>query len=446
MEEYIIGLEDEPVIIPLKQKKKLKLNNMHKTDGNYIKDPIHGDIEISRLCKLFMDTPEFQRLRYLKQLGHTYLVYPSANNKRFEHSVGVSYLAKKQLRHLRKTQPELKITRKDIELVGIAGLYHDVGHGSYSHSFEKQLKKMGIKFNHEKMSVDIIHRVCERLGLSLEDANFITSLIVHDFDDIPQEKKYLYQIVCNEKSGLDVDKYDYLLRDSYYCHVNLNIDPAKIIHNSKVINGELCYNQKMYYNIYQIYYARYSMFKQVYLHKTCGSFELMFQDYFDNLHLDVQKIISNLDEYLKLTDNIYPQYYNDNLTSIVHNIQSRNIYKLMYEYVVPSDLDIDDLVNEFNIYISEKFNEKEYILDNIKVNKLKISFGMNNDNPVDYVKFYSKHDLNTSFRIDKNTVSGVFPDNFCEKLIRVYYFNTPIKTVKNYDAVKTAVTDFFMYL
>ncbi|XP_023931442.1 deoxynucleoside triphosphate triphosphohydrolase SAMHD1-like [Lingula anatina] len=90
-------------------------------------DPIHGHIELHPLCVRIIDTPQFQRLRYLKQLGGAYYVFPGATHNRFEHSIGVCYLAGRLVRELKDRQPELKITEQDILCVQIAGLCHDLG-------------------------------------------------------------------------------------------------------------------------------------------------------------------------------------------------------------------------------------------------------------------------------------------------------------------------------
>ena len=102
-------------------------------------DPVHGFISLSPLMIQIIDTMEFQRLRDLKQLGACYFVYPSATHTRFEHSVGVCHLAGKMMTSLRQNQPELQITPRQIELVQIAGLIHDLGHGPFSHIYDNHI-------------------------------------------------------------------------------------------------------------------------------------------------------------------------------------------------------------------------------------------------------------------------------------------------------------------
>ena len=111
--------------------------DMRVGSGKVINDPVHGHIEIPDYCLEVVDTPHFQRLRDLKQLGASYLVFPGASHNRFEHSLGVSYLAGKLVSRLQAQQPELGITRHDLKLTQLAGLCHDLGHGPFSHAFEQ---------------------------------------------------------------------------------------------------------------------------------------------------------------------------------------------------------------------------------------------------------------------------------------------------------------------
>uniref|UniRef100_A0A3Q3C9N3 HD/PDEase domain-containing protein n=1 Tax=Haplochromis burtoni TaxID=8153 RepID=A0A3Q3C9N3_HAPBU len=99
-------------------------------------DPIHGHIELHPLLVKIIDTPQFHRLRNIKQLGGVYFVYPGASHNRFEHSIGVAYLAGELAKALKVKQPELHISERDVLCVQIAGLCHDLGHGPFSHFFD----------------------------------------------------------------------------------------------------------------------------------------------------------------------------------------------------------------------------------------------------------------------------------------------------------------------
>ena len=122
---------------------------------NVFNDSIHGAIEIDDVCLQVIDTAQFQRLRDLKQLGSTYYIYPGASHNRFEHSLGVCYLAGIMVEHFKSTQPELELTDNDVKCVKLAGLCHDLGHGPFSHLFDNLFMKQArpkLDWSHEVAS------------------------------------------------------------------------------------------------------------------------------------------------------------------------------------------------------------------------------------------------------------------------------------------------------
>ncbi|KAM6961195.1 deoxynucleoside triphosphate triphosphohydrolase SAMHD1-like [Aplochiton taeniatus] len=141
-------------------------------------DSVHGHIELPPLLVRIIDTPQFQRLRYIKQLGAGYYVYPGACHNRFEHSIGVAHLAGKFLRSLRENQPELNITDDEIQCVQIAGLCHDL------------------------------------------------------------ERSFLYEIVANSNTGIDVDKMDYFARDCHHLGMQCNFDHNRYFLLARVLKLE----------------------------------------------------------------------------------------------------------------------------------------------------------------------------------------------------------------
>ena len=110
-----------------------------------IHDRVHGQVNLHGLLVAVMDTPEFQRLDKIAQLGGCSYVYPSATHSRKEHSIGVAHLAEKMASHLQKTQPELSVTDDDVLCVALAGLVHDIGHGPFSHMFEEFVERVDAK-------------------------------------------------------------------------------------------------------------------------------------------------------------------------------------------------------------------------------------------------------------------------------------------------------------
>ena len=199
-------------------------------------DNVHGRQKIPGVCIEIIDTPQFHRLRSLKQLGLCYYVYPTACHNRFEHSIGVMHLAGKLIRGILERQPALQghVSEKDILCVQIAGLCHDLGHGPFSHVFDNILLKRlnpNSLWTHEDAGCDIIDYMVSNNIIDLEkyginhtsDLDFIKECIIgvdkktcfqrDQKQNGWQRRRFLYFIINNTESGLDVDKLDYYQRD-----------------------------------------------------------------------------------------------------------------------------------------------------------------------------------------------------------------------------------------
>ena len=133
-------------------------------------DSVHGTILLHPLLVKIVDTPEFQRLRYIKQMGGGYYVYPGAQHNRFEHSIGTAQLAGKLVRHLKESQPELEINDTDVLLVEMAGLCHDLGHGRFSHMFDRKFLKK-TEWEHEQGSCEMLQTVKKKISVYVKAYN-----------------------------------------------------------------------------------------------------------------------------------------------------------------------------------------------------------------------------------------------------------------------------------
>ncbi len=240
-----------------------------------IKDCIYGHIEVPKTCWPFIDAPEFQRLRRIKQLGMVHYVYPSAVHTRFEHSLGVMHLAGKIVDHLGKKYFEF--SEREKVLIQLAGLYHDIGHFSYSHLFDDFLKEFKNKDelpeifrleNHEQRSCFFLKQVNSRIkSLTYDEEQFVCNVITGSYDE-NTPYKFLYEIICNRECGIDVDKMDYLRRDSFHTGFP-GFQSDYIIHNS-ILDDEfsLSFAKKTYNDIDDLFRTRHRMFENVYQHHT----------------------------------------------------------------------------------------------------------------------------------------------------------------------------------
>ncbi|XP_053571929.1 deoxynucleoside triphosphate triphosphohydrolase SAMHD1 [Bombina bombina] len=229
-------------------------------------DPIHGHIELHPLLVRIIDTPQFQRLRYIKQLGGSYYVFPGGSHNRFEHSIGVGYLAGCLVQALQERQPELQIDHRDKLCVQIAGLCHDLGHGPFSHMFDGRFMPLACpkkKFKHESASVEMfdhlvksnnLEDIMKEYGLCLpDDLLFIKEQIAGPLSGVAEqefessqnnsswpyfgrteEKRFLYEIVANKRSGIDVDKWDYFARDCHHLGIQNNFDYHRFLKFARV--------------------------------------------------------------------------------------------------------------------------------------------------------------------------------------------------------------------
>lgn len=235
---------------------------VYKNPSNRIKiinDPIYGfiSLEFPFLFEI-IEHPYVQRLRRIQQLGLTHMVYPGAVHNRFAHALGATYLVGKAIRSLRLKN--VKISDEEYEAVSIAVLLHDVGHGPYSHTLEKTLLE-GV--DHEFLSLQIMNLLNEEYDGKLD-------LAIKIFTNT-YERKFLNQLVSSQ---LDVDRLDYLKRDSFYSGVSEGVvSSERIIKMYNVKEDNLVLDEKGIYSIEKFIVARRLMYWQVYLHKTVLSAE-----------------------------------------------------------------------------------------------------------------------------------------------------------------------------
>lgn len=228
-------------------------------DSKIINDPIFGFIKIPHgLLLNIVEHPLMQRLTRIKQLGLTSMVYPSAQHTRFQHSLGAFHLMSEAITSL--TQKGIFIFDSEAEAVEAAILMHDIGHGPFSHVLEHTLIK-GI--SHEDISLLMMEQINREMKGEL---NLALKIFKNKYP-----KKFLHQLISSQ---LDMDRLDYLRRDSFFTGVTEgNIGSARIIKMLDVVDDNLVVNSKGLYSIENYLMSRRLMYWQVYLHKTTVSSE-----------------------------------------------------------------------------------------------------------------------------------------------------------------------------
>ncbi|XP_075384910.1 deoxynucleoside triphosphate triphosphohydrolase SAMHD1-like isoform X2 [Tenrec ecaudatus] len=470
----------------LEERKKLlhyiqRLSETPVVTMKVINDPIHGHIELHPLLIRIIDTPQFQRLRYIKQLGGGYYVFPGASHNRFEHSLGVGYLAGCLVRALHEKQPELQISERDMLCVQIAGLCHDLGHGPFSHMFDGRfipLARPEVKWTHEQGSVMMFEHLVESNGLREvmehyglvpeEDICFIKEQIIGPLEfsmqeptwtykGRPKEKTFLYEIVANKRNGIDVDKWDYFARDCHHLGIQNNFDYKRFIKFARVCEVDkkkhICTREKEVGNLYDMFHTRNCLHRRAYQHKVGNIIDTMITDAFlkadpyieitgaKEKRYHISTAIDDMEAFTKLTDNVFLEIlYStdpklDAAREILKNIEGRQLYKYVGQTLPPVGCerikreDYKCLPQEVasakpNVLLQAELKAEDFIVDVINMD-----YGMEEQNPVDHVHFYHKNDPNKAIRIAKDQVSQLLPERFAEQLIRVYCKKTEKKSL-----------------
>jgi len=427
-----------------------------------IYDVVHGDIHISNWACSIIDTSYFQRLRYLHQLGVCYLVFPNGDHSRFEHSIGTYFLAGKILDVIKQntTKEKLNLYLRQIndleyywnneyelrtiddklyELIKIAALCHDLGHGPFSHVFDDVLLPMIIKnknkfMHHEYRSEQILEFIINnnpilKQNINANDIHFIQSLI----NPNTSNSGFIYQIVSNSLNGLDVDKYDYLSRDIKLLGKDMHFDYLRLISEIQIIDNNICYPKQLYYEIVNLFHTRYQLHKMIYNHKAVIAVQIMINDIMIKLNdiLDISSSIQNesVEQFCKLTDlyllNILeflinpPESFRETLINkstnkindaykIYQKIKERQLYKLVLSKTSIEQMSCDDQYTDKDIY---------------EIYQTKIGYvSGNKQNPLENIYFYNTKDNQKGnyIKIDKCEVSKLIPEVYQEYILMIY--------------------------
>ena len=235
-----------------------------------INDPVFGFLNIpDGVLFTILQHPYIQRLNRIRQLGLSFFVYPGAMHSRFLHSLGAMHLMHEAITSLR--EKGVDITDNEATAAMAAILLHDVGHGPFSHVFE-EAGMLPVGMSHEDISLMMMYEIRDWFSSSLialpkerAEASFIMNLAISIFKD-EYEKHFLHQLISSQ---LDVDRLDYLCRDSFFCGVTEgSVASARILKMMNVKDGRLVVEAKGIYSIEKFLVARRLMYWQVYLHHT----------------------------------------------------------------------------------------------------------------------------------------------------------------------------------
>lgn len=314
-------------------------------------DPIYGFITISdELILKLVDHPYFQRLRRINQLGLSHLVYPGAVHTRFHHALGCTHLMHLAIITLR--DKGIKISVEEEQAVKIAILLHDIGHGPFSHALEHTLVD-GV--NHEDISILFMEKLNKEYKGNLDLA---IKIFINKYN-----RKFFHQLISGQ---LDMDRLDYLRRDSFYSGVSEGIVGSdRIIKMLHVVKDELVIEQKGIYSIEKFIVARRLMYWQVYLHKAVLSAENM--------------LVMALKRAKHLAQEGKELFATPSLKMFLYNKYSKEDFSSKPEILENfSLLDDSDLYSAFKVWSSNEDKILAHLCSSLLSRKLyKIEFGNN---------------------------------------------------------------------
>ncbi|XP_072182301.1 deoxynucleoside triphosphate triphosphohydrolase SAMHD1-like [Diadema setosum] len=336
-------------------------------------DIVYGTVELPPYCYLIIDTPEFQRLRHIKQLGPASFVYPCAVQSRFDHSLGVCHSARELLNKLR-LQENNNMTHTDARCVEIASLCRDLGHGPLSLTFQDFLADLQKTWRPEEQSARILRYLIrknklkwklETFGIAEKEVDIICELIRGNFSEkngeelIPPEKFYLRQIVNNSINGVDVFKWNDVTRDSNLLGITSAFQVERVLSVVKACDvdskgggkrRELCFRDKVSNELSHVFITNRRLHSAAYHHEVTTAVSIMYRCAFraaakhieftsEHGKFDLFNCIGDEEAFCQATDDIIRDIMRSTSTKkgmkkakeIISRIYSRQLYQCIKE-------------------------------------------------------------------------------------------------------------------
>jgi len=399
-------------------------------------DPIHDFIRVYKHELSIIDNPIFQRLRRIRQLSGAHLTYPAAQHTRFEHSLGVMHIA--SLAGHALNEKEI-IKSDDIEVLRLAGLLHDIGHGPFSHLFEEIIQEK--KLSHEDFGKEIILKseIGDILSKNGFDKKLITKIAFGD-----SKFQHMNEIVSGT---LSADMMDYLLRDGYFTGAeHAKIDHKRITQSLDVYQKKLALERSALYSFESMMHSRYQMFKAVYFHKTVRSAEVMLLEALRLSDDEFGFTTFNLNEYVKLTD----EYVLSNLISskssklkrarqFAQDYQNRKLLKCVFERILTSRINLKKTrTNELRTLISKKskVDENKIFVDSSVTPSIPLAPSKNESKSI--ILITNENGKSSAKEISISEIPVVSAISGFMNILRVY---TPEKNRKKVEIAAKSILD-----
>lgn len=394
-------------------------------------DQIYGPLEIPSYCWPIIDTPEFQRLRYVSQLGPVQYVFPGANHTRFEHSLGCAHLATRIMNHFQEAQPELNISEEYKQIVVIAALCHDLGHGPFSHLFDQVVHPLDPTWTHEQMSTTLLKYIVSTYNIDISQEVIdaaCDAILGYEREGYPS---WLFTIVANKENDVDIDKFDYLSRDMNKTLSISRFEYDRLIVNCRITEDKLSWKLSEITTLERLFFNRNDMHNRVYTHRVVQSIGEMILDMLQevSLKLNFAELIQDPAEFCKYDDRIIYLcelgQYGEKAMQISKDIKFRKIYKCVgelrikpgntqgetYSQQPPSKI-CDD--------IAEIGNGNQEFSSLFRVCPMKFRYGINhNKHPLLGIPFW-KEGNNKIVHLTQEDISCIVPQYFAETAMRIF--------------------------
>ncbi|MEO2083873.1 MAG: HD domain-containing protein [Desulfurobacteriaceae bacterium] len=350
-------------------------------------DPVYDEfilVERNSPLEKALSSRFLQRLRYVKQLGPCYMVYPGAEHTRFQHSLGVMWLVKKAVNYLR--MKDFRIDPDTELILSLTALLHDVGHSPYSHALEGHI----LNSNHEEMTLFALKLMVEEGSIEEALASGVASIMKKEHP-LP----FTYQLISSQ---LDCDRLDYLRRDAFYTGVSFGkIDVNRILISALIENGELVWSFKGFNALEAYVMSRYEMYWAVYFHKVNLSAQVLLQKIVKRIKFlisdgsevpcdpTLKKVLKEGDEenFFRLTDgNITASIYSltNASDSILSDLCNRFVRRRLFRTVEVKPAEVLELAER----VKEKGYDPSYYFEIVEPSK--VAYTYYSPSPTDVIK------------------------------------------------------------
>ena len=402
-------------------------------------DHIYGPLKIPSYCWQIIDTREFQRLRYIKQLGGSFIVYPGANHTRFEHSLGCCHLANVFMATVRENQPELIVKDEYVQAVVLAALCHDLGHGPFSHVFDTVARQItGFdSWQAIDMSETMFRHILKKHKIEFpRDVIEATCAFIlgHKYEPWPA---WLSQVVRNQKTSIDVNTMDYLARDSKRT-LNTSmftfwrlVSNCRVLKQSENCEEELCWKLSEAPTIEAMFHARNEMYMAVYYHKVCQALGVMLQDMFFAISGDlcIEDCLTNPKLFTQLDDRILYSAeegkFGEEAKKIAMRIKRRKLYQCIKEVAIENTSSTGQSLSQMQpTDIAKLLQLDTEAVKYLRVIPMRYTYGQSEtQNPLLQTTFWNwDHDGTTRnvFKLTEGDISCIRPMEMTDIRIRLF--------------------------